>query len=219
MRSLYINIHTHTPQNPDNNLLEIVNIVIGEDKIPYNNTYYSLGLHPYYLNGYNNSLDELIENSTFSHCLAIGECGLDKRSSYDFTLQRDVFIAQIKLATNLQKPLIIHCVRSYNEILHILKEHEVIVPVVFHGYNRKKELALDLIRRGYYLSLGAQILGGKQDELIKSIDLDYLFLETDESGTDIKEIYRYFSTMRGIALDELKSIIIRNFNKVFSKIG
>lgn len=216
MRSSYIDIHTHSPKNQNNELLEIANVVIGEEKIPHHNIWHTLGLHPYYL--HDHLLTQLIEKSSSPYCLAIGECGLDKRSLYDFELQKNIFIKQIKLAASLHKPLIIHCVRSYNEILQILKENKVIVPVVFHGFNRKKELALDLIRRGYYLSLGAQILGGKQDELIKNVDLDYLFLETDESNTDIEDIYTYFSDVRGVALSELKSIITVNFDRVFGKI-
>lgn len=218
MGSLYIDIHTHSSKNQNSQLLEIANVAIGEEKIPHHNIWHTLGLHPYYLHDHDRLLTQLVEKSSSPYCLAIGECGLDKRSLYDFELQKDIFITQIKLATRLHKPLIIHCVKSYNEILQILKKNKVIVPVIFHGFNRKKELALDLIRRGYYLSLGAQILGGKQDELIKNVDLDYLFLETDESNTDIEDIYTYFSDVRGIALSELKSIIKVNFDRVFCKI-
>lgn len=83
-----------------------------------------------------------IENIASRNTLvAIGECGLDKVCKTDFVLQQEVFAAHIILANKLKKPLVLHCVKAYDEIIKMLSLHKNLVHVIFHGFNKNPLLA------------------------------------------------------------------------------
>ena len=73
--------------------------------------------------------------------LAIGECGLDKACDTNFKLQQQVFTTQVNWANEIKKPLIIHCVRAYGEVLSLLQKNNNKVPVIFHGFNKNGAVA------------------------------------------------------------------------------
>lgn len=217
MKSLFIDIHTHLPDGKDADCLRIPSIIAGQEGVTKEGLY-TLGIHPWYLDNYQKSFKYLLRHVKDPKLIAIGECGLDKLTQSDLLLQEKVFRLQIDLAQQVKKPLIIHCVRSYGETDHILQEMKVDVPVIFHAFTRGKELGLQFVKRSYYLSLGQYILSHKQDDLIKSIPLERLFLETDGKIPHIQPIYEYFAKVRNISLTELQEIIISNFTTVFSTI-
>lgn len=86
---------------------------------------YSAGLHPWYIDetGWKTSFEALKQFSLQNQVIAIGECGLDKVCKTSFSLQQEVFIAQLLWANEINKPLIIHCVKAFDEILGLLKKH------------------------------------------------------------------------------------------------
>ena len=213
----YINIHTHdAAAQSDCRYINVRNISINAaDDIPNDQQLCSAGLHPWYLDA-EWALD-LPGLSTFceqDQVIAIGECGLDKVSSVEFDMQKKAFEAQINLANQLQKPLIIHCVKAYDEVHSALKSSSV--PVIFHGFNKHKNLGTSLLQKGYYLSLGHAILSGKMDEFIQSMPLHLLFLETDmQKDSSIADIYIYIANRRDISLAELQFQMEQNFERVF----
>ena len=146
---LYIDIHTHKQHSKT---ASIVNCLSNFSQLPASG-FYSVGIHPWYINKETEKqFIELTAISQQAKVLAIGECGLDKVCKTDFALQQPYFIKQIQLAHTLHKPLIIHCVRAYNEVMQILAQQKVQVPVIFHGFNKKNNaLAQELIAKGYYL--------------------------------------------------------------------
>lgn len=215
MKSLFIDIHTHLPNVGRSGCLRIPSVIAGKETI-IEGELYTLGIHPWYLDNYLESFEYLQQHSLDTNLIAIGECGLDKLADRDMPLQERVFRLQIELAQHLQKALIIHCVRSYGKIDRILQEMRVSVPIVFHAFTRGKELGLQFVKRGYYLSLGHHILSNKQDDLIRSIPLERLFLETDGKVSDVQPLYEYFANVRGIPMTQLKEIIVSNFTTVFN---
>src|SRR5690606_41137141 len=74
----------------------------------------------------------------------------------------------------------------------------------------------DLLRKGYYLSLGTAVLSGRLDDLIKEIPLHRVLLETDQQKTEIFEIYAYFCRTRKIPMDRLQAQLMDNFRTVFN---
>ena len=114
---MFINTHTH--KQLFDAKIELVNLNISALEKPNN---YSYGIHPWQIdtNGYQLELKLLEQKAHEKKCLAIGECGLDKLSSVDFLLQQQVFVEQIKIANRIKKPLIIHCVKAFNELLNCL---------------------------------------------------------------------------------------------------
>ena len=209
----YIDIHTHQLQ-ANENTFQLLNCIIGEQE--FSNQICSVGIHPWYVNEDRDGQFGILKRHTADkNVLAIGECGLDKITDTTWQTQIEVFEKQILLAQELQKPLIIHCVRAYQEVFHILKEKQVTVPVIFHGFNKKLALAQSILQQGYYISLGSSILQGNQDDLIQSIDMDKIFLETDNKPTDVADIYSYFCRVRKISISDLQEQIVENFEQVF----
>ena len=119
--------------------------------------------------------------------LAIGETGLDRlMPKYDD--QKVLFHAHIELANNFDLPMIIHCVKSQNEILKILKKQHFKNKVMFHCFNGSREEAFDLIKKGR-IGIGPQLFKEmKINKYINELPLENLLLETDDSVLDINEI-------------------------------
>lgn len=212
---MFINIHTHT-QIYDAKL-ELVNAdLMSSDRT----NYYSYGLHPWYLkeDTVDQQLRTLAMRATEKRCLAIGECGLDKVCDTDLKLQERVFMEQIKLANDLRKPLIIHCVKAFNEVLNCLNFSDNTVPVIFHGFNNNDNIARLLTEQGYYFSFGKALMGFESNaaRAIVSVGRKKFFLETDTADVSIKYVYRKASELLGIDEEILKQQIVSNFETVFN---
>ena len=125
----YYNLHTHHFTNQED-VLEIVNQYphVFDDSLPN----YSIGIHPWYIVEDRIDSDlQIIESKLQSiNCVAIGECGLDKRIETPMALQQMVFEKQLALAEKYQKPVIIHCVAAFQEIIAIKNKLKIIVKIV-----------------------------------------------------------------------------------------
>lgn len=212
----YVNIHSHNLSSTENSYT-IVNHIIGyNNKFPEDQTI-SVGLHPWYINSFQKiKNDQLLqETANLSHVVAIGECGLDKLCATPWNLQVEAFKTQIILANNLNKPLIIHCVKAYNEVLILLKNENNKVPVIFHGFSKSKELAQSLLQKGYYLSFGKDLRYAKTQAVLRSVSLKQVFLETDHSNNNITEIYNWAQEALEIPLKNIQSQIWQNLNDIY----
>ncbi|MBW7912590.1 MAG: TatD family hydrolase [Taibaiella sp.] len=180
----------------------------------------SLGVHPWYIqaDAPDTQLANLRQYAALPNVIAIGECGLDKATDTDWQLQGRVFAAQIALANELNKPLVIHCVRAYEEVLDILHDSQVAVPVIFHGFNKNAQLAERLINAGYYLSFGAALLneGSYAAKALTHIPLERIFLETDDSAVPIEQIYETAAGWLKTGKDALILQLQNNFSRVFN---
>lgn len=209
----YIDIHTH---KQNSKTVSIVNCFGNFSQLPVSG-FYSVGIHPWYINTETEKqFMELTLISKHANVVAIGECGLDKVCKTDFTLQQHYFIKQIQLANTFHKPLIIHCVRAYNEVMKILEEQKVQVPIIFHGFNKRKAIAQELITKGYYLSFGKHLLNTSVAETFKTLPLEQLFLETDDSDMEIEEIYKASAAIKNIEVATLAEQLTKNALQVFN---
>jgi TatD DNase family protein len=210
---MFINIHTHVSRETE---LEIVNL-FPEDAVEMNpETYYSIGIHPWNVTKIDvkKQVDLLRKIASRENVFAVGEIGWDKLNP-DFELQKQVFEKQAEIAVTLRKPMIIHCVKAYSELLEFLNKGTLKVPVIIHRYSGNIEIAGQLIRLGAYLSFGHELFhtGSKTPDVFKSIPLDRLFLETDDSDKTILEIYLKASELSGLTVDEIDRGISVNFLK------
>lgn len=211
----YIDIHTHDTR-PSAQALRIVNVYEHFDTIPETG-WFSAGLHPWHLQE-PIDLSPLRTVAIQPNVLAIGECGLDKVCTTDWNLQLLAFSQQIDLANNIGMPLIIHCVRAWEEVITTLKHHKVSVPVIFHGFN-KSNIASRLIDYGYYLSFGKALLspGSPATAAITSVPADRYFLETDDAHLSITDIYAAAATLRQTEQDDVILQLRQNFKTVFNR--
>jgi TatD DNase family protein len=210
----FIDIHTHTNLN-SSSVLPIVNTYPTSINFDFP---FSIGIHPWYINKKTID-DELIfikEKLLLKDCYAIGECGLDKLSEVDYTIQLAVFKEHIKLSEAYKKPLIIHCVKSFQEIIHLKKKLKPTQKWIIHGFNKNEKVATSLIKNGCYLSFGKSLMTSiKLQKTFSNISLDKLFIETDDAKIDITTIYQKASILKNITIHKLKINIHQNFNNIF----
>lgn len=147
--------------------------------------------------------------------LAIGETGLDKLCDTDFSMQQKVFDMQVQLAGQLNKPLIIHCVRAWDEVLVTLEKLQATVPVIFHGFNKSVELAKRIIEKGYYLSFGQAVEKPAVATVLQSVPPDRFFLETDDAAITIEEVYKRAAAALSIDMNSLSLQLQKNVTAVF----
>ncbi|PWA09135.1 TatD family hydrolase [Flavobacterium laiguense] len=211
----FFNLHTHKFTNQDT-VLELVNQYPQEfdAAIPF----YSIGIHPWYIDEQRLEDDLKIIESKLQepNCLALGECGLDKRIEIPLELQQMVFERQLLLAQHYKKPVVIHCVASFQEVIAMRKRLKITVPMLIHGFSKNKQVAKELIDNGFYISFGKYLLRNPDLETVfQSIPNDRFFLETDTVEEGIEEVYVLAAQYKNWNMDALQQQIKSNFAAVF----
>ena len=212
----FFNFHTHQFTN-QSDILELVNQYPQEFNaaIPF----YSIGIHPWYIveDRVDADLKIIEEKLQTNNCLAIGECGLDKRIEIPLEQQIIVFKKQLALAEKYKKPVVIHCVAAFQEITAIKKEMKISVPMIVHGFSKNAQIANQLIKDGFYLSFGKYLLRNPELKTVfEQIPNDRFFLETDTVEESIKQVYTLAAEYKNLNIKELQDIISSNFKEVFS---
>jgi len=204
----------------------------------YDGVYFGVGVHPYDMKNYD---EELLKNYiTHPKCVAVGECGLDyyrlegsdEEKEFEKQQQKEVFIAQIKLAKKYKKPLIVHirdASRDSKELL--LKYNASEVGGVLHCYNADEEL-LSLSNEGFYFGIGGVITFKNAKKLVNvlpKIPHAKLLIETDSPyltptphrGERNEPLYTTFvakkiSELLELELSEIEKITTENALKLFN---
>lgn len=211
---MWIDVHTHQSQSDAD--ICIRSLVFGRD-IVQGEEVYSIGIHPLHLEALKQEDWAAFEAlATDTRAIAIGECGIDRRAMHDLKTQSAIFVNQIQLAEALQKPLVIHCVRTISECIALLRG--LSVPVIFHGFNLSLRKAELLIAEGFYMSFGKSLLYNKQvQSSLSELPLRQIFFETDEADISIRTVYNKASELLNIPLQQLQHQITENFNIVFKR--
>ncbi|GIZ08401.1 TatD family hydrolase [Flavobacterium sp. UMI-01] len=212
----YLNIHTHTITNHPQ-IIEVVNQYPWDFKDAV--TAYSIGIHPWYIeeNRLEFDLDFITKKLQDKSCLALGECGLDKKIGIPLALQQVVFEKQLVLAQQYNKPVIVHCVAAFDELIATHKKMKLTVPVIIHGFTKSEPLAKQLVAAGFYLSFGKDLLKKpKMETVFKSVPDDRIFLETDTMVDEtIQEVYALAAQYKGKSGVEMQELFTKNYTNVF----
>jgi TatD DNase family protein len=213
----YIDIHVHGG-SPASGVFILESLMAHEEKLPVDisGVGYTFGIHPWFLNEENHKqLISSVENAVIQpEIIAIGEAGFDRLRGPSPELQRRVFEEQIIISEKILKPVVIHCVRAWDELLAVHKKIKPKMPWLIHGFRGNVELADQLLTKGMFLSFWFEfVLRPESRNLLRHLPADRIFLETDGADVDIRSIYNKVSTDLDISVDELKSIILKNFNK------
>lgn len=209
---IYYDIHTHQPAvDPED--VAIVNRIIGRDQeeISFPGQWCSVGIHPWYINNVQEQLSCLESVALSPSVVAIGEAGLDKLAETSLKIQQEVFLEQVALAERVGKPLVIHCVKAWSELVAARKSVKPHMPWVIHGFRGNAELALQLTGQGFYLSFGEYF----NPQALQVARTGCLFAETDEKKVDIRSVYRRIASSLQISLEELAAILEKNMQNVF----
>lgn len=211
-----IDLHTHQVKKTES--IQVLNVFAQDLPLVETNYLFSAGLHPWHIEKVNpeECFQAIDRAATQKNMLAVGECGLDRSIKTDFAFQEQCFKQQIRIAEEHSKPLIIHCVHAYSDLLKLKKESKSGVPWIIHDYRGNLETTVNLIKHNFYFSVGERLLKDESKHAIfRSIPLERLFLETDESKSPITEIYSMTARVLKLDENELTQIIAQNFASVF----
>ncbi|MCF6132230.1 TatD family hydrolase [Flavobacterium wongokense] len=211
----FYNLHTHKFTH-DANVMELVNQYPWEFDagIPL----YSVGIHPWHINQerLESDLKVIEQKLSLKECLALGECGLDKRIEIPMALQTEVFEKQIALAELYRKPLVLHLVAAFDELLEIKKRLKISVPIIIHGFSKNEQVAKQLLDNGFYLSFGKYLLQNPElKKVFQMVPNNRFFLETDMIEETLEQVYALASDYKQMALDEMKLQVADNWKTVF----
>lgn len=212
----FINLHTH--QAGGNKSIQIKNIFAQDLPLTEPDFLFSAGIHPWHIEKIDieKSLQNLEDAIRLKRMVAVGECGLDRLVKIDFAIQKQIFKIQATLAEKYHNPLIIHCVKSYQDLIQIKKETKNSIPWIIHGFNGKMEVCKDLIRHGFFFSIGESLLNEeKKHPILRAIPSDFLFLETDDRDISIQKIYLLAAQILETDEEALAERIALNFKNLF----
>lgn len=215
-------IHTHhRPARPD--VISILNVMVDEamtslpDALPC-----SVGMHPWTRH---DDIEKAWERCvTLAHqpsVVAIGEAGLDRNVDTPWDEQVEIFRRHITLSEELGKPLVVHCVRAFDEIVKERRSHEVEQAWILHGFNKGGDVMDRLIDAGCHLSFGEALLKERSPAraAIARIPHDRFLLETDDASVTIEDIYVAAATLRGTTPEGVEAMIARTVRHLFPQLA
>ncbi|MFN8349534.1 MAG: TatD family hydrolase [Spirosomataceae bacterium] len=218
----FLNFHTHIFPFPSEER-GIYNLPVQE--IPQWGTsrrnWVSVGIHPWYVDTENwqEELERIEKIATRENVKAIGECGLDRLIPLPIDQQLMVFEAQVAIAERIRKPVIIHCVRAFNELLAWKNRYKPKVPLIVHGFNNKWETAQQLLKHDFYFSLGTSLLQADSNaaKILPNLPVSRLFLENDDRPIPVQKVYEAAAERLEMPVSVLQNQIWTNFATVFKR--
>jgi TatD DNase family protein len=146
----------------------------------------------------------------------LGECGLDKRIDIPLELQIAIFKKQLEIVKQTNKPIILHCVAAFDEVIAIKNEMKIENPMIIHGFSKNEQLAQSLLNNGFYLSFGKYLLRNPDlEKVVNFAPENQILLETDTIEETIYEVYEKAASVKGISVLEMKTMVFANFSRIF----
>ena len=172
---------------------------------------YCVGIHPWHTdNATDAHLALLSQCATHPQVVAIGETGLDSLRGAPLDRQTEIFEQHLHLAQSLRKPLIIHCVRTSQQVLAACRRLGVTVPIAIHGMRGNERVARQLLDAGYYLSFGPRY----NPATVLATPHDRLLIETDDSGHCIQAVAAHLASLLGITAADLLTLAAANLQRL-----
>ncbi len=194
--------------------------------------YAAVGRHPNSSRGFDDAdFAELRALAAHERCVAIGETGLDfYREGAPAEDQQRAFAAQIELARELSKPLVIHTRAAEQETLAQLAAQARGVSVVLHCFSMPEQIE-ECLRRGYAISFAGNVTYPSAGELAsaaREVPEERLLVETDapylapqavrgerNQPAFVVHTARFLAELRGVALEQLAASSERNAARIF----
>lgn len=195
----------------------------------------ALGLYPELALSYTDkdirSLKDLVGGGKVK---AIGEIGLDFYHNYGSILQQEkLFREQIEIAIEFNLPIIVHSRDAFKDTYRILSSYRFNNPLILHCFSYSEEEANAFVEKGFYISFSGNLtypnaIGIQRAAM--SVPVDRVLFETDspyltpvpERGQrnnplNVKLVYKFFSKLRGVGIEELQNNVVKNFKRIFFK--
>jgi TatD DNase family protein len=195
-------IHTH--KNSGENCIHNLNFAEAETQFAAaaSDGYFSVGIHPCDAGTFTPEIFSKLQHwASDSRIVMIGECGLDKNADASIEQQLYVLEQHISLSESTRRPLIIHCVGYFNELLFIKKTRKPSQIWIIHGFRGKPQMASQLLQAGFSLSYGEYF----NPDSVRITPFPKLFAETDESNLSISDIYNRLAKVKGCFITDLSA--------------
>lgn len=195
--------------------------------------YCAVGVHPSEFETYNDDVEERIYKLCNNQkVVAIGEIGLDYHYCPETKEeQKAIMRKQLKVAEELQLPVLIHDREAHQDCFDIVDEYNL-KDVVFHCFSGDKDFALKCVEKGYYIAIGGVVTFKNAKDLKEvaiNTPLDKILLETDapyltpvpfrgkrNSPKYLKYIAQEIADLRGISVEQVKEITTQNAKRIFN---
>lgn len=175
----------------------------------------SVGIHPWHIEGEGEQqFAQLTEIARRPEVLAIGEAGLDALRGPEMSTQQRLLRKQVMLSEQIGKPLILHIVRAWSELLQLRAELRPSQPWIIHGFRGKPALMNQLLAPGsnqIYLSFGEKF----NPASVEAVPSDRLLIESDESPLSIEAILEKLAEARHTAPQQLAEVVNANALRIF----
>ena len=212
----YVDAHTHHIHEAEGDTLGVFQWMAHESFLEEIGRFFSIGIHPWYIQQWQieDDFSFVVAKSSLPNCLAVGECGLDALVKTPLKVQERILDWHIDLALQCQKPLIIPCVRAFNELFRLM-DHRVQLPkILIHGFNKNSEIAVACIDRGWHLSFGYDLMTYSHlEDVFCLIPIDRILLETDQKIAVLPDLYNHAQKLRPDV--DISSALLQNFNKFY----
>lgn len=202
-----LNIHTHNTADP-----EAVVSVMPADFRPRTGMLYSVGIHPWHSADADvaEQLSLLGEAAAHRQVVAIGETGLDLRHGASLDLQAKLMRTHIQLAEKLGKPVVLHMVRTSQQVLSLWRQSGRCVPWAIHGMRGNANVARPLIEAGFYLSYGYRF----NPAAVLATPIDRLLIETDDAHSlSIHTVAAQVAQVLGLPTTDLERAVSTNASR------
>jgi TatD DNase family protein len=199
----------------------------------YRGAYYCLGVHPWYVGDHKDTDMQVLQDLLSSYpdlCVGVGECGLDKLSG-DVRAQWPWFEWQAELASAMNYPLIIHSVKTHDEVHGFLNRAGWSGRALIHGFSGSYQQAKKLVDLGCYIGVGGVITyqrARKTRDAIARLPVESLVLETDapdmspagvargyNSPACLGQIFQALTTLRRTSPEALMPSLLNNVCRLY----
>jgi TatD DNase family protein len=197
----------------------------------------SVGLHP------NDNAQEVFDEAAFRELaahpkvVAIGECGLDYfrtgKTAQERHAQLVRFEAQVQLALETGKTLIIHCREAHEDMVPFLaahrRDHGDKLHIIMHFFTGTEDLARRYLDVGCYLSYPGPITyTDMYDAAVRATPMDKLLIETDapfaapvpnrgkrNEPAYVVDVAKKIALLKGLTVEEVGELTAKNAQTVF----
>lgn len=212
---MYIDVHTHVKRPCTDQGVDILALSVEEETS--SGTLYTAGVHPWNVAEVDfEAVHRLLDNHAQSACfVGVGEIGLDRARPEYWDKQLLFFEHQLKWAQSNAKPVVLHCVRSYYDVIAVVKKARATVPLIFHGYRGNEQVTRALLAYNSYFSFGLRELS---PEKMNAVPLSRMFFETDgNADIQIDRVYEDAGKILNVPADKMASQIWGNAETVFGR--
>jgi len=215
-------IHTHH-RSVRSEVVSILNVMVDEAMVSLPDTQpCSVGMHPWTRHDDAEiAWERCVMLAHQPSVVAIGEAGLDRNVDTPWDEQMDIFRRHIALSEELGKPLVVHCVRAYDDVMQERRRYKAGQAWIIHGFNKGGDVMDRLIDAGCHLSFGEALLKERSPArtAIARIPYDRFVLETDDGSVAIEDIYMAAATLRGMTMEAIDVMMAGTVRHLFQRLA